>query len=401
MTRAVRAGRRAMPAGLALLGTACSGSFGMSRGATEQGADIFRLWQIFFIAAIPVAGVVYGLIFWSVIRYRRRRSEDPGALGSQFRGNHRIELVYMGIPILIVIGGVILYASLNRIVRATVEKQSTSSLNVPTSLGSANVSLFGGKVSLNDFQVGSPQGFQAPHLMTLGGIDVKASLGELRNDPVRVATIAIKDPKLVIEMQGTNFNVKKFIDALPAGEDKPTPEGQKPLKLIIGDLNVSGAQVVFRPDVAALSALPGLDKAGLKQEYVLSIPPLDMQNIGTGEGNQNGAAIKEIVSLLVTQLAAKATQSDQLPPELRQVLSLNIDQMVESVKAKVGEELNKQLGKITGDISKKVPGEAGQAIEGMLKNSDLGKEPGKAIEQGLGGLLGGKDQKKKATPTTR
>jgi cytochrome c oxidase subunit 2 len=104
MRWAVRAGRRAGSAGLALLGTACSGSFGMPRGATEQGADIFRLWQIFFITAIPVAGVVYGLIFWSVIRYRRRRSEEPDALGSQFRGNHRLEVVYMGIPILIVIG---------------------------------------------------------------------------------------------------------------------------------------------------------------------------------------------------------------------------------------------------------------------------------------------------------
>ena len=100
----VRAGRRAGLAALAFLGTGCSASFGMPRGATEQGADIFRLWQIFFITAIPVAGVVYGLIFWSVIRYRRRRSEDPDALGSQFRGNHRLEFVYMGIPILIVVG---------------------------------------------------------------------------------------------------------------------------------------------------------------------------------------------------------------------------------------------------------------------------------------------------------
>jgi cytochrome c oxidase subunit 2 len=104
MRRVVRSGRRATPAALALLGTACSGSFGMPRGATEQGADIFRLWQVFVIAAIAVAGVVYGLIFWSVIRYRRRRSDEPGALGSQFRGDHRLELVYTGIPILIVIG---------------------------------------------------------------------------------------------------------------------------------------------------------------------------------------------------------------------------------------------------------------------------------------------------------
>jgi cytochrome c oxidase subunit II len=104
MRWAVRAGRRAGHAALAFLGTACSGSFGLPRGATEQGADIFRLWQIFFLAAIPVAGVVYGLIFWSVIRYRRRRSDDPDVLGSQFRGNHRLELVYITIPILIVIG---------------------------------------------------------------------------------------------------------------------------------------------------------------------------------------------------------------------------------------------------------------------------------------------------------
>jgi cytochrome c oxidase subunit 2 len=104
MRWAVRAGRRAGPAALAFLGTACSGSFGMPRGATEQGADIFRLWQIFFLAAIPVAGVVYGLIFWSVIRYRRRRSDGPDALGSQFRGNHRLELSYIAIPMLIVIG---------------------------------------------------------------------------------------------------------------------------------------------------------------------------------------------------------------------------------------------------------------------------------------------------------
>jgi cytochrome c oxidase subunit 2 len=104
MSGAVRAGRRAAPAILMVLATACSGSFGMPRGATEQGSDIFRLWQIFFVAAIPVAGIVYGLIFWSLIRYRRRRSDDPDALGSQFRGNHRLEVVYMGIPILIVIG---------------------------------------------------------------------------------------------------------------------------------------------------------------------------------------------------------------------------------------------------------------------------------------------------------
>ena len=36
--------------------SACSSSFGMPRGASEQGRDIFDLWQVFLIAGIVVAG---------------------------------------------------------------------------------------------------------------------------------------------------------------------------------------------------------------------------------------------------------------------------------------------------------------------------------------------------------
>jgi uncharacterized protein involved in outer membrane biogenesis len=175
------------------------------------------------------------------------------------RGLRIFGWIVLIIVLLIVIGGIVLYMNLNRIVRTTVQKQSSNSLNLPTQLQSANVSLLSGQVSLHDFEVGSPQGFNAPHMMTLGAVSVDTSLGELRSDPMRVSSIAIKDPKLVIEMQGMKFNIKQFMDSLPAGEDKPTPEGEKPLKLIIDDLKVNGAQVVFRPDSAALSSIPGLD----------------------------------------------------------------------------------------------------------------------------------------------
>ena len=104
MRRAPRIARAVAPAALAGLATSCSSSFGMPRGASTQGQDIFDLWRIFFIAAIPVAAIVYGLILWSVVRYRRRRSDDPGALGEQFREHKLLEIVYTTIPVLIVIG---------------------------------------------------------------------------------------------------------------------------------------------------------------------------------------------------------------------------------------------------------------------------------------------------------
>ena len=316
-----------------------------------------------------------------------------------------IKWIVLALVLLIVVGLIVLFITLNSIVKKAVVSQSTAQLNVQTNLGAANVSLFGGKVSLRQFDVGQPKGFKAPHLMQLGGLDVGVKVSELRQDPLRIDQITITDPKMVIEMAGTQFNIKNFMDALPAGEPKPA-DNSEPMKLIIHDLKVNGAQVIFRPDVQAIAAMPGIGSSlsGLKQEYVLSIPPLDLQDIGTGEGNQNGAAIKDVVTLLITQLAQKATESDQLPPELRQILHLNVDDVVNMAKQKLGAEVNKQLGKITEDLQKKVGGEAGKALEGMLKSSPDGSkpDPGKALEQGLGGLINQKKEKKPAAaPATQ
>src|SRR5687768_1340021 len=249
------------------------------------------------------------------------------------------------ILLLVVVGGIaFLWINLNGIVRRTVEKQSASALNVDTKLGGANVSIFGGKVNLSDFTVGSPEGFVAPEMLSLGGIDVAVKLNELRNDPIHVASINVSNPKLVLEQKGMGFNVKKFVEQLPPGEEDPPAEGEEPINLIIDDLKITGAQVVFRPDPSALSAVPGLaDKIKLKSEYVLNIPPIEMKNIGTGEGASNGAAIKDVTTMIVTGMAQKAAESNDLPPELRQILSGDLSQLTELAKAKLGAEVNKQL----------------------------------------------------------
>ena len=83
--------------------SSCSSSFGMPRGSTEQGEEIFDLWQIFFWAGIAVALLVYGLIAWSLIRFRRRRRESNADLGLQFHANVPLEIIYTAIPVVIVI----------------------------------------------------------------------------------------------------------------------------------------------------------------------------------------------------------------------------------------------------------------------------------------------------------
>jgi cytochrome c oxidase subunit II len=68
------------------------------RGRSEQGRDIFDLWQGSVIAALVVGVLVWGLIAWAVIRYRRRGDELP----TQRQYIVPIEILYTAIPVVIV-----------------------------------------------------------------------------------------------------------------------------------------------------------------------------------------------------------------------------------------------------------------------------------------------------------
>src|SRR6185295_1329881 len=116
-----------------------------------------------------------------------------------------------------------------------VETQATASLNTPTKVGGASVSIFGGKVGLDDIAVSSPQGFSAPQMVSLDGLNVAVSYGQLRKDPITVDQIVIDKPNLVIEQSGGKFNFKVLMDQQP----KQPEGGKEPMRLIIIDLQVN------------------------------------------------------------------------------------------------------------------------------------------------------------------
>lgn len=69
-------------------------------GATLQSDELHAMWVVFFWVGLGVAVVIFGLIGWCVVRYRRVPGDD--AFPPQFRRNNRMEVVYTGIPILMV-----------------------------------------------------------------------------------------------------------------------------------------------------------------------------------------------------------------------------------------------------------------------------------------------------------
>jgi cytochrome c oxidase subunit 2 len=70
-------------------------------GATTQAEALHHTWMVFLGTGLAVAAVVYALILWCLLRYRKPK--DATEYPPQFRTNKRLEIVYTIIPVIIVI----------------------------------------------------------------------------------------------------------------------------------------------------------------------------------------------------------------------------------------------------------------------------------------------------------
>jgi len=259
--------------------------------------------------------------------------------------------------------------NLDRIIRRAVERESTASLRLNTSLAAARAALLGGTLNLHDLEIASPKGFSAVHMLTLDDLDVKVRLRELRDEPIHVSSLRIGGPTLVIEQSKGTLNFRKAMQLIPE-----KPESKEPLKVIIDDLQLADAHVIVRP------GLPGV-----AEEIDVKIPLLHMKDVGRGKGANNGAAIKDVVMQVIAALAGKAAQSDALPAQLKALLHLNVGQVIGQLDALAQKQIRAAL-----------PGELGSAVSDIAKSPGTAlKEPGKALE-GLRGLAGGSDKKASA-----
>ncbi len=74
--------------------------FGFPTGVTKQATRIRVLWTWAGVAALVLGVIVWGLIFWCVIRYRKRDDRLP----RQTKYNFAIEMVCVTIPFLVIAG---------------------------------------------------------------------------------------------------------------------------------------------------------------------------------------------------------------------------------------------------------------------------------------------------------
>lgn len=279
-----------------------------------------------------------------------------------------MKLLVRGVLVVVVLAVVALgiaFFNLNRMIRAAVEREGTSSLRLATTLESARAGLLGGTLNLHQLRIASPKGFPAPQMLALGDLDVSVRLRELRNTPIHVESLTIDKPALVIEQSGGTLNFRKAMELMPSH-----PSSNEPMKLVIDELKLNDAKVTIRP------GLPGVAR-----EIEVQVPSLTMKNVGRGKGAENGAAIKDVAMQIIAALAGRAAESDALPAQLKAALHLNVGQVMGQLDALARKQ-----------ISAAIPGQLGSAVSDVAKDpGSIAKDPAGALK-GLGGIADGKAQ---------
>ncbi len=90
---------------LALAASALAGNGGIAPpdSATDSGSEINELYWIVMGVLVAIFLIVEGALAWFILRYRRRRGTPYEAEGPQIHGNTRLELIWTGIPLLILV----------------------------------------------------------------------------------------------------------------------------------------------------------------------------------------------------------------------------------------------------------------------------------------------------------
>src|SRR5687768_14766271 len=106
-----------------------------------------------------------------------------GCLLSKELPMKKIILISTGVLlVLLVVGVLIVFSRIDSIVHSTVEREGTAQLDLATTLEDADVSIFGGSLTLDQLAIANPEGYSAPIMFELGQVNVDVSYGDLTDD---------------------------------------------------------------------------------------------------------------------------------------------------------------------------------------------------------------------------
>jgi len=219
-------------------------------------------------------------------------------------------------------------------IKAVVEKTASSTLGVPVTVKSIDLSILRGQVEIKGLVVKNPPGYANPTLLELGEGVVNLDIGSLMSDTIKIQLVKLDNTKLTIEQKGLTNNLNEILDKLPKEEKEAAPKTEKPGKnLTVTKLEITNTNVRVK-----LLPIPG------KSDTVsLKLDPIVMENLGTDKKLSVASLVAKVMGALATGVA-------------KQGAGLLPDDMVKGIGSTLGKtaELGKSAVKTTTEAGKNV-----------------------------------------------
>lgn len=251
----------------------------------------------------------------------------------------KIVVIVGTLLLLLIVVIVVVAMSLDRIVKAGVERVAPGITQTSVTLDGVSLSPISGGASLKGLSVGNPGGYSSAQAIRVGRAAVKIVPASILGDKVVIHSVEVREPEITFEGNplGEN-NLKKILDNVSAQAASQTPATNKAAvksngkKLQVDDFLITGAKVHAQIKTPILT-----------KEVTLTIPDIHFSNLGQGpEGITAAELSQKILSQVTTSTITSLAEN---------VTGLGKDVINGAGKTAV-DAVNK-IGKGIGDLFKK------------------------------------------------
>jgi hypothetical protein len=189
---------------------------------------------------------------------------------------------------------------MDSIVKGVVQKGATHATGVPTTLNSADASLFSGNLALDELTVANPDGFRPEPFLHLGAIKAHWQNGTIFSDELVIDELAIDKIVINLERAKGRTNLGVILDNLeklsPKDDKKPAPGDGSKRTLIVKSIVIRDVKAALHLSEVPISS----------NSMTVEIPRIDVRDF-----KSNGTTSENVAKLtgVVLQAIAEGTMN--------------------------------------------------------------------------------------------
>ena len=188
------------------------------------------------------------------------------------------------------------YASRDALIKQAIERFGPQLTGVSVKVAAVRFEPFDGSGEIRGLEVGNPEGYRAPHALSLGELRLAVDPASLASDVVRVKELSLEAPSITYERGpgGDNLSaIQKHIESSlpksgPAKRDSKAEKRAKERRFVVDRVQVHGARVSYGGAVN------------------VDVPDLLLRDLGKQSGGATAAEITREIWTAVTRQAVAA-----------------------------------------------------------------------------------------------